>query len=149
MTLTHIRNSYRWSQAIPRSLQARFACGQDIQKSLATRDSGLAHSFATYLSETAVRMFKLAEFHSELNTRELRLLVGNLKRLTDIVDIRDGERSRGKYFEEELAHLAEQPKEQVPPRRELITLQRQLQSLSNDFDRCLGHQPTHAEDRSK
>lgn len=139
MTLTHLRNSYRWSQAIPRSLQSRFGCGQDIQKSLTTRDPALAHSFAAYLTETARRMFTLVEVHASLNRRELGLLVENLKRLADIVDVRDGERSRSKYFEQELAHLVETQRERLPSRPTLVALRHQLQALSGEFGRMLGH----------
>lgn len=150
MTLTHIRNSYRWSQAIPRSLQMRFGGGQDLQISLTTRNPGLAHSFATYLSETARRMFMLAELHSELNTRELGLLARNLKRLTDIVDIRDGERSRSKYFERELECLVAGRNEQLPSRRALVALQQQFAALNADFSQCIGRaSATQSQDRSK
>jgi len=148
MTLTQIRESFRWSQAIPRSLQGRFACGADIQKSLTTRDRALAHSFATYLTETARRMFTLAEHHPELNTRELSLLVHNLKQMTDIVEIRDGERARSKYFESELEHLVEEQKQRVPSRRVLLSLQRQFHSLNSEFDRSLGQHSEQADDRA-
>lgn len=148
MTLTHLRNSYRWSQAIPRSLQGRFGCGQDIQKSLTTRDSALAHSFASYLTETARRMFTLVEIHTGLTSRELGLLVENLKRLADIVDVRDGERSRSKHFEEELEHLVEVHREGLPSRPTLVAMGRRLQALSDEFGRALGHNSGHGQERT-
>ena len=148
MTLTKIRDSFRWSQAIPKALQSRFDCGEGIAKSLTTRNRALAHSFATYLTETAQRMFTLVEFHPELNSRELGLLVRNLKSLTDIVEIRDGERSPSKYFTLELEHLVAERRQRLPSRRVLLSLHRQLHASINEFDSCFGLGTQDAEERS-
>jgi integrase len=148
MTLTYIRRSFRWSHAIPIALQSRFSCGAGIAKSLTTRNRTLANAFAAYLSDTARRMFTLVEFHPELNTRELRLLVRNLKNLTDTVEIREGMRCQSVFLETDLEKMVDEQLQPFPSRRALVNLQRRFHDVVADFDRSLGRDQNVPPDRT-